>query len=115
MLACRLAKGESAMKRMIILAGLLLCAQPVLAKGDAQAGAQKAAMCVACHGVTGKVSVPMYPNLAGQNEAYLEHSLQAYKKGERSGGQAEVMKAYVSGLSDEDISNLAAYYASMKP
>ncbi len=103
------------MKRMIILAGALLCAQPVLAKGDAQAGEQKAMMCVACHGAMGKVSVPMYPNLAGQNEAYLEHSLQAYKKGERSGGQAEVMKAYVSGLSDEDISNLAAYYASMKP
>lgn len=103
------------MKRMIILAGVLMCAQPVLAKGDAQAGEQKAMMCVACHGAAGKVSVPMYPNLAGQNEAYLEHSLQAYKKGERSGGQAEVMKAYVSGLSDEDISNLAAYYASMKP
>lgn len=103
------------MKRMIILAGVLLCAQPALAKGDATAGEQKAMMCVACHGVAGKVSVPMYPNLAGQNEAYLEHSLHAYKKGERSGGQAEIMKAYVSGLSDEDISNLAAYYASMKP
>lgn len=103
------------MKRIIILAGVLLCAQPVFAKGDAAAGEQKAMMCVACHGATGKVSVPMYPNLAGQNAGYLEHSLQAYKKGERSGGQAEIMKAYVSGLSDEDISNLAAYYASMKP
>ncbi|WP_414641593.1 c-type cytochrome [Buttiauxella sp.] len=103
------------MKIMVILAGVLLCAQPALAKGDAAAGEQKAMMCVACHGVTGKVSVPMYPNLAGQNQAYLEHSLHAYKKGERSGGQAEVMKAYVSGLSDEDMSNLAAYYASMKP
>ncbi|WP_370552594.1 c-type cytochrome, partial [Cronobacter sakazakii] len=58
---------------------------------------------------------PIYPNLAGQNEAYLEHALQAYKKGERSGGQAEIMKAYVSGLSDEDIANLAAYYAGQKP
>lgn len=103
------------MKRVIAMVGLMMCSLPVLAKGDAQAGEQKAMMCVACHGANGKVSVPMYPNLAGQNEKYLEHSLQAYKKGERSGGQAEIMKAYVSGLSDEDISNLAAYYASMKP
>ncbi|RPH25046.1 cytochrome c [Buttiauxella warmboldiae] len=103
------------MKRIIILAGVLMFSLPVLAKGDAAAGEQKAAMCVACHGAAGKVSVPLYPNLAGQNEAYLEHSLQAYKKGGRSGGQAEIMKAYVSGLSDEDISNLAAYYAAMKP
>ncbi len=103
------------MKRAIALCGLLVCSLPVLAKGNAQAGEEKAVMCVACHGANGKVSVPMYPNLAGQNEKYLEHSLQAYKKGERSGGQAEIMKAYVSGLSEEDISNLAAYYASMKP
>lgn len=103
------------MRKTIALIGMLVCSLPALAKGDAQAGEQKAMMCVACHGASGKVSVPMYPNLAGQNEKYLEHSLQAYKKGERSGGQAEIMKAYVSGLSDEDISNLAAYYASMKP
>lgn len=57
----------------------------------------------------------MYPNLAGQNAMYLQHALQAYKKGERNGGQAEVMKAYVSGLSDDDIADLAAFYASVKP
>ncbi|WP_236127725.1 c-type cytochrome [Cedecea colo] len=93
----------------------MMCSLPALANGDAQAGEQKAVMCVACHGANGKASVPVYPNLAGQNEKYLEHALQAYKKGERSGGQAEIMKAYISGLSDEDISNLAAYYSSMKP
>ena len=42
----------------------------------------------ACHGAQGKVTVPMYPNLAGQNAMYLQHALQAYKKGERNGGQA---------------------------
>ncbi|NIY47953.1 cytochrome c [Cedecea colo] len=103
------------MKRAITLIGLMMCSLPALANGDAQAGEQKAVMCVACHGANGKASVPVYPNLAGQNEKYLEHALQAYKKGERSGGQAEIMKAYISGLSDEDISNLAAYYSSMKP
>ncbi|WP_058912356.1 c-type cytochrome [Entomohabitans teleogrylli] len=100
-----------------VLAGALLIswAPFVLAKGDAQAGEKKAMMCVACHGATGKSSVPLYPTLAGQSQEYLATSLHAYKKGERSGGQAEIMKAYVSGLSDEDIENLAAYYAAQKP
>lgn len=98
---------------MVVVAGVMSFS--ALAAGDAAAGKDKSASCMACHGVAGKVTVPMYPNLAGQNEMYLEHSLQAYKKGERSGGQAEVMKAYVSGLSDADIADLAAYYASLKP
>lgn len=98
---------------MVVMAGVLSFS--AMAAGDAVAGKDKSASCMACHGAEGKVSVPMYPNLAGQNEMYLEHSLQAYKKGERSGGQAEVMKAYVSGLSDADIADLAAYYASLKP
>ena len=63
----------------------------------------------------GKVTVPMYPNLAGQTAMYLEQALKDYKSGGRSGGQAEVMKAYVGNLSEQDISDLAAYYASLKP
>ena len=102
------------MKRL--LAALLLAAAlPALADGDVNAGAQKAAACAACHGAQGKSSMPLYPNLAGQNAAYLNHALQAYKKGERSGGQAEVMKAFVAGLSDEDMADLSAYYGSLKP
>ena len=85
------------------------------AGGDVQAGQQKASACQACHGAAGKASVPLYPHLAGQNAAYLAHALQAYKKGERNGGQAEVMKAFVAGLSDEDIDDLAAWYASLTP
>ena len=102
------------MKR--VLAALLLAtALPALADGDVNAGAQKSAACAACHGAQGKSSMPLYPNLAGQNAAYLNHALQAYKKGERSGGQAEVMKAFVAGLSDEDMADLSAYYGSLKP
>lgn len=88
---------------------------PVFAAGDAAAGKNKAMTCVACHGMEGKVTVPMYPNLAGQNAMYLEQALKDYKSGGRSGGQAEVMKAYVGNLSEQDISDLAAYYASLKP
>lgn len=100
------------MRRAGLALGLLALSLPVLAKGDVQAGEKKAMMCVACHGADGVSSVPLYPSIAGQSEAYLVQAMQAYKKGERSGGQAEIMKAYVSGLSDEDIENLAAYYAS---
>ncbi|MGG7670009.1 MULTISPECIES: c-type cytochrome [Yersinia] len=104
------------MKSVVCLAvALSLCSFSAMAKNDIEAGKAKSAACIACHGMNGKVSVPMYPNLAGQNALYLEQSLKAYKTGGRSGGQAEVMRAYVSGLTDEDMSDLAAYYASLKP
>lgn len=102
------------MKRVMAML-LLAAALPALADGDINAGAQKSAACTACHGAQGKSSVPLYPNLAGQNAAYLNHALQAYKKGERSGGQAEVMKAFVAGLSDADMADVSAYYGSLKP
>ncbi|URQ61592.1 cytochrome c [Pantoea alhagi] len=102
------------MKALLIL--MLACfTAPALAAGNAAAGQEKSAACQACHGAEGKASVSLYPNLAGQNADYLQHALQAYRKGERSGGQAEVMKAFVSGLSDEDMADLAAYYQSLKP
>lgn len=102
------------MKRVVLIMALILpgiC----FAGGDVQAGKQKASACQACHGAAGKASVPLYPHLAGQNAAYLAHALQAYKKGERTGGQAEVMKAFVAGLSEGDIDDLAAWYASLQP
>lgn len=83
------------------------------AAGDPEAGEAKAAVCAACHGKDGIAQIPGYPNLAGQNEAYLVSSLKAYKNKQRSGGQAAVMQGQATGLSDEDIANLAAYYASL--
>lgn len=96
---------------LVMLAAISL---PALAEGNVQAGSQKAASCQGCHGKEGKASVALYPNLAGQNAAYLEHALHAYKKGERRAGQAAVMNAFVAGLSDEDMADLSAYYASLK-
>lgn len=98
---------------VVLLLGMV--SMPVLAEGNITQGQSKAASCVACHGASGKATNPIYPNLAGQNEAYLELSMHAYKKGERSAGQAGVMQAFMSSLSDEDISDLAAYYASLTP
>ncbi len=82
---------------------------------DLEAGKAKAStICVACHGVTGKAVMPIYPNLAGQNKAYLISSLKAYKAGQRKGGQAAAMEPMAKMLSEQDIINVSAYYSSQK-
>ncbi|HTN34805.1 MAG TPA: c-type cytochrome [Marinobacter sp.] len=83
------------------------------AAGDAAAGKAKAAVCAACHGQNGVAQIPMYPNLAGQHEQYLVSALKAYKAGQRTGGQAAIMQGQAAGLSDDDIANLSAYFASL--
>lgn len=82
--------------------------------GDPAAGQAKAAICAACHGADGIALIPGYPNLKGQNEQYLISSVKAYKNKERNGGLAVVMQAQAAMLSDADIENLAAYFASLK-
>ncbi|WP_022963843.1 c-type cytochrome [Halopseudomonas pelagia] len=86
----------------------------VQAAGDAAAGAGKSAVCTACHGADGIGLVPIYPNLKGQQVAYLESSLKAYREGQRTGGNAAIMTPMAKNLSDEDIADLAAYYGAMK-
>ncbi|HSH49847.1 MAG TPA: cytochrome c [Halomonas sp.] len=104
--------------RVLTTAVLLSCAAFSLgaqAAGDAEAGAEKNAVCVACHGNDGKGTAPIYPNLAGQSAEYLESSLKAYRDGQRSGGMSMVMTPMAQPLSDEDIADLAAYYSSLEP
>ena len=82
--------------------------------GDAAAGKVKSATCVACHGADGKTTQqPIYPKLAGQHAAYLENAMKAYRDGQRSGGMAAIMAPMAASLTDADIANLAAYYASL--
>ena len=78
---------------------------------DIDAGKAKAAVCAACHGVDGKASVPVYPHLAGQNAAYLVKQLKAFKDGTR---KEPLMDPFMAPLTDADIDNLAAFYASLK-
>ncbi len=96
-----------------VIAGVASAPGLVAADGDPEAGKAKAAVCAACHGANGIAQIPGYPNLAGQNEAYLIAALTAYKTKQRSGGQAVVMQGQAAGLSEEDIANLAAYYSSL--
>ncbi|MBU2923782.1 cytochrome c [Colwellia sp. 4_MG-2023] len=99
------------MKKLILaLSTTVLMASPVFA-GDAAAGKGKSMVCAACHGAEGVSAIPIYPNLAGQKEAYLAKQLTDFKSGKRD---EPTMKGMAAALSDEDIADLAAYYASLK-
>ncbi len=97
-------------KLTLAAAATVLMASPAFA-GDAAAGKGKSMMCAACHGSAGISAVPMYPNLAGQKEIYLTKQLKDFKSGKRND---PTMKGMVASLSDADMENLAAYYASLK-
>lgn len=88
----------------------VMLASPAFA-GDVAAGKAKSATCAACHGAAGVSAIPMYPNLAGQKEMYLAKQLKEFKSGVRKDA---VMGAMAMPLSDDDIANLSAYYASLK-
>ena len=90
--------------------GAVLVAAPIQA-GDAPAGRQKAAGCVACHGAAGLSTLPNAPNLAGQPEIYVVEQLRAYRSGKRAN---EVMAVVARPLSDRDIDDLAAWYGSIR-
>lgn len=77
--------------------------------GDAANGKAKAAACGACHGADGNSVNGEWPKLAGQNAQYLEAQLKAYKSGERKN---PIMMGQVAALSDQDLKDLAAYFAS---
>jgi cytochrome c553 len=79
--------------------------------GDVKAGRSKAMACQACHGLDGIAQVPDAPNIAGQTEAYLSTQLRAFKSGNR---KSEAMTLVASTLTDQDIDNLAAYFAAIE-
>jgi cytochrome c553 len=80
-------------------------------RGDVEAGKALAKNCAACHGETGIGSNPAWPNFAGQKAGYLVNVLKAFRGGLR---KDPTMASVVRGLSDADINNLAAYYASQR-
>lgn len=88
-----------------------LFAQTTL-KGDPNAGKTKAALCAACHGPAGVSVNPLWPSLAGQQEQYLVKQIRMFRDGER---EEITMQPFVQNLSDQDIADLAAYYAQLSP
>jgi len=84
--------------------------QPVV--GDAKVGVGKAVVCSACHGPNGVAIAPNFPNLAGQSATYLYIQLKEFKDGHR---RDPIMSGQAAALSEEDMRNIASYYASLAP
>ncbi len=73
-------------------------------------GQAKSQQCIACHGEKGQTSNPQFPNLAGQNPAYLEIQLNDFKAGKRN---HPVMSPIAKTLSEQDITDLSRYYSNL--
>ena len=104
---------KTAFTLLIALSGLTVAAQAQDIKGDAARGAKINASCIGCHGIPGYQSsfpeVHRVPMISGQNDKYIIGALNAYKRGERKHG---TMRAIASSLSEQDMADLAAYYAA---
>ena len=91
----------------------LFSANSSFAAGDIAAGKASTVLCASCHGAEGIATAGMYPNLAGQNEAYLVSALSSYRSKQRNGGLAAIMQMQAANLSNADIDNIAAYFSSL--
>jgi len=96
------------MPRWSFIALALLSAPLVLANGSSEAGAAKAVTCQACHGPNGNSVIALYPNLAGQNAAYLVKQLKYFK----SNG---VMMGMALTLDDQGMQDVSAYFSTQTP
>jgi len=96
-----------------VIVAIAISMSSAQAAGDAEAGKAKAAACAGCHGTDGKGLAPGQPNLAGQNANYLAKQLREYKSGERANAIMAGMAASLQ--TDQDIEDVAAFYASLPP
>ncbi|MFC4161320.1 c-type cytochrome [Chitinimonas lacunae] len=102
--------------KLLALMAMMVLPLAAQAAGNPQAGARKNSMCVGCHGIPDyKAAYPVVyhvPRIGGQHADYLAAALTAYRSGAR---KHPTMRAVASQLSDQDILDLAAYYAVQKP
>lgn len=103
-------------RSLLLVASLsLICvgAMTSVAKAaDTSAGKEKAEMCIACHGEGGISQIPEIPSLAGQPDLFVQWQLVFFRNGTRKN---EAMQPFVQQLTNEDIRNLGAYFASLPP
>lgn len=95
---------------MIVLA--LAPVSLALAAGDPVAGKEKSATCAACHGFDGNGAGDQFPKIAGQVPGYFAETMREYQSGARVN---EMMAGMVHALTEQDIEDLAAYYAQLPP
>ena len=101
--------SRRALRGIAAAAAMALWCGPALAGGDPDKGAKVAERCVACHGADGNSPSPIFPRLAGQYADYLLKTLVDYRSGERDNA---VMKVFSTQLSDEEMEDVSAFYAS---
>lgn len=97
---------------VLLLAAAAFASSAAAASGDTARGREKSALCVACHGLEGIAPNPTFPHISGQNAAYLQVQLEAFREGSR---YHALMTPVAQSLSDEDIADLASYFSSIGP
>ncbi len=92
---------------------LAFCCAGAAAKaaGDAEVGREKAVQCAVCHGIDGLAKRPDVPHIGGESELYLKKQLEDFRSGAR---HHEQMSIIAKGLSEADIADLIAWYASLE-
>jgi cytochrome c553 len=103
------------LKACILGLGGIFLAQIAVAEGltgDPEAGRKLAGQCRTCHGIEGMAKMPIVPHIGGENPAYIEHQLTAFREGRRV---HEMMSVVAANLSDQAIADLAAWYSSQTP
>lgn len=107
-----ISKGNKMTRLLAVLLVFMLgTSGTVFARGDVAAGKEKSQTCVACHGAEGVSATAQFPTIAGQYRDYLYKSLTDYKAGKRKN---PIMGGIVAALSDQDMKDLASYYASLE-
>ncbi|RPI58535.1 MAG: cytochrome c4 [Lysobacterales bacterium] len=96
----------------LLVGGSLAATSAPAQEGSVEAGRTKAVTCSACHGADGNSVTPDWPMLAGQHASYIVRQLQSFKNGERTD---VTMKPFADLLSDQDMLDVAAYFAAQTP
>ena len=99
------------LQQVVCFTVLSLVPAIALSAGNAAEGKKKSVVCHACHGANGVSIQPIYPNLGGQHQNYLSKSLYDFRDGTRSNA---VMSGFAANLSDADIEDISAWYASQE-
>ena len=113
-----MSRRRIARNNFIALITIASCAasRVAYATGDVAAGKARATTCTACHGEAGNSNnEAMFPTLAGKDAKFLYEQLKAFKDGTRKTPNAALMRPNTLTMTDQDMQNLAAYFASQKP
>ena len=103
-------KTRAAYSTITVLASFLAMS-PVAQGADPAEGRKLATQCKTCHGLDGIAKIPIAPNLAGESQIYIEKQLKAFRSGKR---EHEMMSLVAKNLTNQQISDLAAWYQSIE-